>query len=181
MGLKTEQPEDKDKIIDGLLNIMQSHKLDFHSTFRRLCAFRPSLIPTSESKSDPTKSASDADKATPYAEADTNAIADDDALTQFIASLCSATFETDISDAANSWVPWLHTYAARLQKEEEVTAWGGDWEKRESEMRKANPRFVLRQWVLEDIIKRVKEEGASGKKALAKLHEVRGRDCHSPF
>jgi uncharacterized protein YdiU (UPF0061 family) len=83
-----------------------------------------------------------------------------------------ATFESDTSEAAKSWVPWLYKYAARLT-EEEVGAWNGDWDKREEEMRKANPRFVLRQWVLEEIIQRVKNDGESGKRALAKIHEVR--------
>ena len=36
----------------------------------------------------------------------------------------------------------------------------------------ANPRFVLRQWLLEEIIKRVQDDTATGKRALAKVHEV---------
>jgi len=51
---------------------------------------------------------------------------------------------------------------------------GEDWEgRREEEMRGANPRFVLRQWVLEEVIKRVDEDWESGKGILAKVLEVR--------
>ena len=45
------------------------------------------------------------------------------------------------------------------------------FENRENEMCRVNPRFVLRQWVLEEIIQRV-EDPASGKRALAKILEV---------
>lgn len=155
LGLKTEQPEDQDKIINALLNIMQTHRLDFHSTFRRLSTFRPSLVAETHAEAD-RDSASTADGT----------------LSRFIAQLCSATFEGEAVKAAKSWVPWLHSYAARLRKDEETAAWGGDWTAREEEVRRSNPRFVLRQWVLEEAIRRVKDDGASGKQALAKLHEV---------
>ena len=46
---------------------------------------------------------------------------------------------------------------------------------RERAARAANPRFVLRQWVLEEVIKKVEEDMDNGKRILAKVLQVRRR------
>jgi uncharacterized protein YdiU (UPF0061 family) len=53
---------------------------------------------------------------------------------------------------------WLRVYAARAAEDAEVEGWkkdaaDGKWETaRTAAMRKVNPRFILRQWVLEEVI-----------------------------
>lgn len=57
--------------------------------------------------------------------------------------------------ARQDWKDWLKTYEARL-----ASADGGalSAEKRREGMRAHNPRFILRQWVLEEAIKRLEEK-----------------------
>ena len=45
---------------------------------------------------------------------------------------------------------------------------------RERAVKAANPRFVLRQWLLEEVIKKVETDPTTGKRVLAKVLEVRG-------
>ncbi|KAH8923089.1 UPF0061-domain-containing protein [Atractiella rhizophila] len=73
-------------------------------------------------------------------------------------------------EAPKKWTTWLEKYERRLA--EEVA--GGDGLGRRSAMKSANPRFVLRQWVLEEVIKRV--EG--GERDI--LNKVL-RMCENPF
>ena len=40
-------------------------------------------------------------------------------------------------------------------------------------MKSVNPRFVLRQWLLEEVIKKVEEDSKTGKQVLAKVFQVR--------
>ncbi|KAI5114765.1 hypothetical protein M0805_003007 [Coniferiporia weirii] len=154
LGLKTGEPSDADKLVQPLLNLLQTHKLDFHGTLRRLCFFRPTFL-----SSDST-----------------------DRLRAFVASLASNSFElqADDVDATKDWCEWLAKYAERIDREIEAGVWSQDtggtpevvWERREREMRHANPRFVLRQWLLEETIKRVQDDVGTGKRALAKVHEM---------
>lgn len=47
------------------------------------------------------------------------------------------------------------------------------WEAaREKAARDANPRFVLRQWVLEEVIRKVEEDAVSGRRVLRKVLQV---------
>lgn len=94
--------------------------------------------------------------------------------------------------AKKEWKDWLGKYAERVVREKEE--WegsksmangvngkgeaksGNEWEeKRMREMRGKNPRFVLRQWVLEEVIKKVEDDSKEGKKVLAKIMHVRNR------
>jgi uncharacterized protein YdiU (UPF0061 family) len=43
-------------------------------------------------------------------------------------------------------------------------------------MNGVNPRFVLRQWVLEEVIAKVEEDAVSGRRILAKVLKVRLRN-----
>ncbi|KAJ3538989.1 hypothetical protein NMY22_g4942 [Coprinellus aureogranulatus] len=83
---------------------------------------------------------------------------------------------TDTERAKEDWRKWLTAYARRIQVEfadAETLGWDRDFQKmeeqRKAEMRAVNPRFVLRQWVLEDVIKRVERDSTSGKLVLAKV------------
>ena len=75
---------------------------------------------------------------------------------------------------------WLSIYAARVVQEEEVQAWSntsgadGGWvESRRAAMEGVNPRFVLRQWVLEELIAQLEGTGVEGiEEGRAKLARV---------
>ena len=81
-----------------------------------------------------------------------------------------------------SWKRWLEKYAARIEAEkdawvdDDTTAFNLD-ESREREAKAANPRFVLRQWVLEEVIGKVEKDSKSGKRVLAKVMQM----ACSPF
>ncbi len=68
------------------------------------------------------------------------------------------------------WERWVGTYEARVESEKD------DWSsqaERLKEMRKANPRFILRQWVLEEVIAKVEKDPDAGKRVMAKVLQVR--------
>jgi uncharacterized protein YdiU (UPF0061 family) len=124
------------------------HDLDFHASFRVLSSFRPSMID------------------------------DDAALETFLGRLaeCIPKKPTDMKrdEVKRAFKPWLKTYAARILQEQD--SWeGDDWEaNRCAEMRKVNPRFVLRQWVLEETIKKLEEgEGLERRRVLGHILKVR--------
>ncbi|KAL5486061.1 hypothetical protein ACEPAI_7105 [Sanghuangporus weigelae] len=172
LGLKTEKPTDADSLIRSLLTLLERHKLDFHSTFRTLCSFRPSLLASDDSED----------------------------LKSFITRIAANSHEiqADDVDFVRDVTEWLAKYAERVEDEVNDGAWARSsgeseskvqngavvngqkreqeeekvWKEREAEMRRVNPRFVLRQWVLEEIIKRVQEDVPSGRRALAKMHEM---------
>lgn len=126
---------------------MADHRLDFHLTFRHLTRFRPVVLSSS------------------YA---------------FIDTLLRFTSTGDVperEDASTQWKNWLEKYAARIEseKEEWVSASSdGEWQaQREKEARLVNPRFVLRQWVLEEVIEKVEADAQNGRHVLAKVMQVR--------
>ena len=55
----------------------------------------------------------------------------------------------------------------------------GEWssndvdDQREKAAKSANPRFILRQWVLEEVIRKVERDADSGKRLLGKVLKVR--------
>jgi uncharacterized protein YdiU (UPF0061 family) len=152
LGLRRLESSDEAEFARPLLNMMQTQRLDFHRTFRALCDFAPSLV---------------GDAAAPAA------------VEIFIARLLNGTpnpGELDVEAAQAAWRKWLGAYAARITAErEEWAADGADgWEaRRAAEMRAQNPRFVLRQWVLEEVIRRVERDPESGRRVLRKVLHVR--------
>lgn len=129
---------------------MGDHRLDFHSTFRRLAYFRPAMAQSVQG--------------------------DNPTLDEFVQSLLELTPEPQMMDtfkAKADWKAWLKTYAARIESERSEWEGEGDVDvARERASRAANPRFVLRQWVLEEVIKKVEEDMDSGKRVLAKVLQV---------
>jgi serine/tyrosine/threonine adenylyltransferase len=148
---------DESKIFRPLLTIMQEHKLDYHSTFRKLCFFPKSFLETSVNGD-----VSDGQ--------DTSS----SVLEKFIGELLASTLEsqsTDIVKAAKDWMAWFEEYAQRIDSEREE--WTGDVDaEREKAAKSANPRFVLRQWLLEEVIANVEKDIDSGKRLLAKVLHV---------
>lgn len=77
----------------------------------------------------------------------------------------------------DEWIQWLSVYATRIEKD--ASEWkklakdGEDWlSVRHESMRQSNPRFILRQWVLEEVIAKVEQDHVSGRRILAKVLEV---------
>jgi len=136
LGLRTGDPNDETTLITTLLNIMQDHKLDFHSTFRRLAFFNLSSLESSVDQilqSTPNPDRTNTEKA-----------------------------RTDLK-------AWLTTYAKRIDREK--AAWDSG-SARKSEMLNSNPRFVLRQWVLEEVIAQVERDPEGAKRVLAKVLQM---------
>ena len=142
---------------------MEQQHLDFFSTFRTLCSFKPSLL--TQVDATPTSADNDNDHTTISP-----------GLHQLITKLLSGSVEQERLDhgaATSEWLGWLERYAARIEDERaEWTGFADVDSARATEMRGANPRFVLRQWVLEDVIKGVERDSDSGKRVLAKVMHV---------
>ena len=161
LGLRRQDPTDESKLFKPLLGLMESSQLDFHSTFRTLSSFKPSLLVLPQ---DPTLNSTNS-KESP--------------LHQFITSILSVTPEPqrlDYGAVTGEWLGWLECYATRIKDEEaEWTAASADidiYNEREQEMKNVNPRFVLRQWLLEEVIGKVERDSDSGKRVLAKVMHV---------
>jgi uncharacterized protein YdiU (UPF0061 family) len=145
---------------------MAEHGMDFHGTFRTLARFRPGWM------KEEAKTASVA--------AEDNA---DAPLAAFLARLLAQAPDQERLDracASKELIAWLEVYAQRVEGEAEE--WTTDDsakdqvdvdEQRERAALAANPRFVLRQWVLEEVISRVEADAVGGRRVLAKVLHVR--------
>lgn len=134
-------------MVDPFLRILTDIELDFHSAFRALCAFQPSMLSDSRS-------------------------ADLDSLLERMVETAKVN-KRDEGKAALK--PWLKHYAAVIEQNRD--AWEtteGNWEdKRSAEMRSVNPRFTLRQWLLEETIKKLEHgEGLPRRKILGDIMRV---------
>ena len=128
--------------------MLAEQKLDFHLSFRHLTSFRPALMSSLDT----------------FIEG----------LLKFTSAGAGA-LERDA--ASKQWRSWLEKYAARIESEKNI--WLGedseaDWQtQRENAARLANPRFVLRQWVLEEVIAKVEAGTDNGRSVLTKVMQVR--------
>jgi uncharacterized protein YdiU (UPF0061 family) len=71
---------------------------------------------------------------------------------------------------------WLTKYSSRLSKDREE--WGSSSQEGVDAARKrgmdgVNPRFMLRQWVLEEVVAKVEKDATSRRRILAKVFRVR--------
>ena len=153
MGLRKGLKSDGTNIFKRFLDLLEEHGLDFHSTFRKLSTFRPGHIQDNG-----------------------------DRLDGFISHLLESTPRPEKLDrvrASADFKAWLTKYSDRILEEREE--WGSISQEevdtlRQKEMNGANPRFVLRQWVLEEVIAKVEKDAVSGRRILAKVLEVRSRN-----
>ncbi|KAI6108204.1 hypothetical protein F5141DRAFT_1121519, partial [Pisolithus sp. B1] len=156
LALCRVDPSDQRTIFQPLLDMMENHRLDFHGTFRKLAFFRPNIL-----------RGDDGSGAT--------------ALEGLIAELLKGTPEPerlDTGKATEEWLAWLETYASRIESEKTSGEWGEEFDElRERAALAANPRFVLRQWLLEEVIKKVEGDPVTGKHVLAKVMQM----ACSPF
>lgn len=154
LGFRKHDPQDQSQFFQPLLDIMETHHLDFHITFRNLIEFDLEWDVTTSEPDMPIQS--------------------------FIAHLLEATPDPgslNRGEAVSQWRNWLKVYAERLNSEVSEGLWGEPEKakaERREEMRLANPRFVLRQWVLEEVIQKVERDSTSGKRVLAKVMHVSG-------
>lgn len=146
LGLRRAEEKDDMDLIQPLLALMADHKLDFNLTFRHLTRFRPALLLSSDT---------------------------------FIDTLLRFTSTGDMpqeAEAPTQWKNWLEKYDARIESEKEEwvgASSDGDWQaQREKDARLANPRFVLRQWVLEEVIGKVEADAQNGRHVLAKVMQM---------
>lgn len=95
---------------------------------------------------------------------------------RFVGATTAGLPPDSVSRAEEDSCAWLRVYAARAGCEAEVAGWNSDgtaWEEaRAAAMRKVNPRFVLRQWVLEEVIRTMdaalkSEDVPTARRALA--------------
>jgi uncharacterized protein YdiU (UPF0061 family) len=135
------------------LALLERRELDYPSTLRHLARFQPALLKP-ENSTDLQKLLDEID----------------------MTSQCSKLEETNAT--RDEWKQWLETFAKRI--EDDRQAWlndnvsGDKWlQERREEMEAANPRFILRQWVLEEVIAKVEKDPISGRRVLAKILEVR--------
>ncbi|KAF9815614.1 hypothetical protein IEO21_04474 [Rhodonia placenta] len=147
LGLRRLDTDDESKLARPLLDLLAEHKLDFHGTFRRLAFFRPSALSVQDRSS---------------------------AFIESVLELCGEPQVINREKAKEDLQVWLQQWAARVESEaqEWTTGEGSVDEQRERDMKAANPRFVLRQWVLEEIIKNVERDVDSGKRLLGKVLQV---------
>lgn len=147
LGLRRAENKDDMDLIQPLFALLADHKLDFHLTFRHLTRFRPALLSSPDT---------------------------------FIDTLLRFTSTSDHmpqhEGASTRWKGWLEKYAARIENEKEEwvgASSDGDWQAlREKDARLANPRFVLRQWVLEEVIAKVEADAQNGRCVLAKVMQM---------
>ncbi|KAI0058214.1 UPF0061-domain-containing protein [Artomyces pyxidatus] len=148
LGLRHPKDDDDTMLFRPLLALLADHKLDFHLTLRHLCAFRPALL------------ASNAEPA----------------LEDFLNTLFGYTSTPEWlqrDTATQAWLAWLEKYGARIEGEREAGADADAWDReREVAARAANPRFVLRQWLLEEVIAKVEADAVSGRRVLGKVMQM---------
>jgi serine/tyrosine/threonine adenylyltransferase len=168
--LLTSEETDEADIINDLLTRMQNQSLDFHITFRTLCSFSPSAFLEEGKRDDKTYRQKFIEKLVP-------------APTSSSSKMSLQDSEVLLESSRKEMGIWFEKYAQRVMNEKEVWAQrlsatsentnNDAWEKeRETYMRGFNPRFVLRQWVLEEVIKKCGRDPYKGKRILAKVMEV---------
>ncbi|KAI0322545.1 UPF0061-domain-containing protein [Amylostereum chailletii] len=152
LGLRRAEDDDDAKLFGPLLDLLAAQNLDFHGTFRHLTSFKPALLG-------------------PDSAAD---------LETFIARILEYSSQPDWlqrDTATKDWLSWLEKLSARIESEkgewENEAANGEGWEEtRVRAARGANPRFVLRQWVLEEVIARVEKDHIVGRRLLNKVMQM---------
>ncbi|KAI6154837.1 hypothetical protein BKA82DRAFT_375752 [Pisolithus tinctorius] len=157
LALRRVEPSDQRTIFQPLLDMMENQRLDFHGTFRKLAFFQPRMLHGEDNSGTTT-------------------------LEAFIAELLRGAPEwerLDTGKATEEWLAWLDAYAARIESEKTGGGWAGEDfdEARGRAAIAANPRFVLRQWLLEEVIKKVEADPTTGRHILAKVMQM----ACSPF
>ena len=140
LGLISEDPSDFDEMFSEALDTMEALELDFNHFFRRLSDVRIADLDTEDQRK------SVAGKFF-HAEGVTGLGNDENAARTRIAA-------------------WLERWRKRVLQD-----WGGNGdERREQEMKKVNPKFIPRSWVLDELIQRVEHGGE--RKVIGQVMEM---------
>ncbi|KAJ3368899.1 hypothetical protein GGF31_006034 [Allomyces arbusculus] len=148
LGLVTAEPDDHAQLIQPLLSLLEAAKVDYTVFFRTLSSTDPTadIDPLAHffNRKDPLACGLPK-PGTPAADL-----------------LAGATRDTHADDLVPQWHAWRATYAARIAREP------GTADERVERMKKANPKFVLRQWIAQATIEAAeKGEFEAVAKALA--------------
>ncbi|KAF7312157.1 hypothetical protein MIND_00228300 [Mycena indigotica] len=152
LALRRVEQADEATLVRPLLDLMAKHKLDFHATFRALAAFRPSIISVPSSRIDGINPSLDA-------------------FVNLLLEQVPNPTGLERAQAYRDVAAWLQLYGQRIERE--TDAWGREIDaERLQAARAANPRFVLRQWVLQEVIKKVEDDPIRGRRILAKVFQM---------
>lgn len=152
LGLSTAKADDKSAIIDPLGGVLSD--LDFSTTLRRLCSF-PALLKGRGVTAEDEEKLKDA----------VNVFVAGDEKTGQQPWYDSSVLPDYIRDQKETEAKsWLLTYARRLLKE------GRDGDEVVKEMKRKNPTFVLRNWVTNEVAKRLENDNDT--EILTKVLEV---------
>lgn len=131
LGLKTLKDNDMEDLISSLLDTMETLELDFNQTFRKLSELSIKEVASEDDRRKLTK--------------------------QFLHEEgVTAMSETEES-AGNKWGDWLGKWHKRVTED-----WGeseASDQERQTAMKKVNPKFVPKGWVLDELIQRVEKKG----------------------
>ena len=130
LGLVSEQESDFETLFSELLDTLEALELDFNHFFRRLSTVKLSDLSTPDSRTE---------KASIF----------------FHSEGMTATSGVSESAGKERVATWLEKWAARVKQD-----WGEDRDvEREAAMKKVNPKFIPRSWVLDEIIQKVEHQG----------------------
>nr|GAT60922.1 predicted protein [Mycena chlorophos] len=147
LALRRSESADEATLVRPLLDLMAKHKLDFHATFRVLTDFQPGMVPSTKGNGPNTVL---------------------DTFVERLLAQAPIPSGLDPSQATQDLREWLALYARRIERE--ADAWEGDLNsQRTTAGRAANPRFVLRQWVLQEVIAAVEKDAVRGRRIMAKV------------
>ncbi|CAG7849370.1 SubName: Full=Related to FMP40-Found in Mitochondrial Proteome {ECO:0000313/EMBL:CCA78086.1} [Serendipita indica DSM 11827] len=152
LGLLTEKETDFRELITPMLALFEQREVDYSSTMRRLAWFDPEMM--------------DSDRTT-----------DLQAFLSTLETTSQCAKPGGDNTNSNPWADWFGKYALRINEEKaqwtESAGKSVSWlEKRKESMLESNPRFILRQWLLEDVIAKVEKDHESGRRVLAKVLEM---------
>jgi len=133
LGLKTFKESDVDDLFNKLLSTMESLELDFNHFFRRLSSISLADINTADAR---------LDKAAVFFHSEGSTACQED-------------------DARQRVAEWLARWRLRV-----IEDWGDNDQvspqcdgARQMSMRRVNPNFVPRGWILDEVIRRVEKDG----------------------
>lgn len=143
LGLKTVKESDFEDLLSALLDTMEALELDFSHFFRRLSSLPLAAIASAEQRME---------KAALF----------------FHAEGPTGLGSQNEASAREKVAVWLGRWRARVIEDwgsdspegvEEVEEWDGE---RQAAMRRMNPKFVPRGWVLDEVIRKVEKEEDKG-------------------
>ncbi|KAG6861361.1 hypothetical protein C0995_001094 [Termitomyces sp. Mi166 len=155
LGLRFVDERDESGVFGPLVGVVQGQGLDWNGTFRTLCEFRSRFLSEGEGEGKGEMMDAFVRRLVEFSEPGEGV--------------------KEWERKREEWVRWLGVYAKRIGRKEERALWGGEEveeEERERAMKGVNPRFVLRQWVLEEVIRRVEEDAEVGRRVLGKVMQM---------